>query len=206
MSENYHKLLLQNIEQNKQKGVTPKLLLHACCAPCLTHTLDFLSPHFDVAVFFYNPNIYDEKEYAKRLLTLQNFLERFNEKQNKAVNLIVPSYEPAEFYSFVKGYENEKEGGARCALCFKQRLASTARYAVKNSYDLFGTTLTISPHKDSALINSIGGDVAKKEGVGFLFSNFKKEGGYAKSIELCKQYNLYRQDYCGCYFSYSGKK
>ncbi len=202
---NYHKLLLQRIEKNKREGVIPKLLMHACCAPCLTYTLDFLSPFFDVAVYFYNPNIYGKEEYEKRLHTLESFLTQFNTAQNKKIKLIAPPYEPNKFYSFVKGFEKEKEGGGRCALCFEQRLSSTALYAAKNNYELFGTTLTISPHKNSALINSIGENVAKKEGVEFLFSDFKKEGGYAKSIELCKQYGLYRQDYCGCYFSYKDK-
>lgn len=172
-----------------------KLLLHACCAPCSSYVVEYLKDYFDIAILFYNPNIYPKEEYELRLREEIKLAEHFN------VELICGDYYPQEFFDEVKGYENEPEGGERCLRCFRQRLLYTAKKAKELNFDYFTTSLTISPLKNVENLNRIGIEVGKQEGVEFLLSDFKKKGGYARSVELSNQLGFYRQNYCGCVYS-----
>lgn len=172
-----------------------KLLLHVCCAPCSTSVIEALKEKYDLTLFFYNPNIEPEEEYLLRLKNAQNIAEDMN------LSLISADYNNKEWKDAVKGYENEKEGGKRCEICFKHRLEVSAKTAKEKGFNLFTTTLTVSPYKDAVLINKIGEETAKEHNLSFLSADFKKENGYRKSIELSKKHNLYRQHYCGCLFS-----
>ncbi len=179
-----------------------KILLHSCCAPCSTAVIERLKDEFEIVIFYYNPNIYPEEEYLKRKAEEIKYIKHLNETDKSVqISMLDSDYESDKFYSSVKGYENEREGGARCALCFKLRLEETARKAYQLGFDVFGTTLTVSPHKNAELINSIGLSIEKELGVKFLVSNFKKQNGYKRSIELSKENNIYRQNYCGCEFA-----
>lgn len=172
-----------------------KLLLHACCAPCSSYVVEYLKEYFDITILFYNPNIYPKEEYELRLREEIKLAEHFN------VELICGDYYPQEFFDEVKGYENEPEGGERCLRCFRQRLLYTAKKAKESNFDYFTTSLTISPLKNAENLNRIGVEVGKQEGVEFLLSDFKKKGGYARSVELSSQLGFYRQNYCGCVYS-----
>ena len=176
-------------------GERKKLLLHACCAPCSSACLERLKEHFDVTVFFFNPNIEDE-EYLKRKAELRRFISRTGWADELDCD-----HDTSEFYEVAKGLENCHEGGERCLACFRLRLSRTARAAKDGHFDYFGTTLTISPLKDAAAINAIGEELAKEYGVSWLYSDFKKRGGYLRSTQLSREYELYRQNYCGCVFS-----
>lgn len=179
-----------------------KILLQSCCAPCSTAVIERLAEEYNITIFYYNPNIYPEDEYIKRKGEEIKYIEIWNQKHpENPIELLDCDYEPAEFYKAVQGFENEREGGARCAICFKLRLSKTATLAKENGYDIFGTTLTVSPHKNAELINSIGISIEKEKGIPFLVSNFKKQNGYKRSVELAKENNLYRQNYCGCEFA-----
>lgn len=169
----------------------PKLLLHACCGPCSTSVLLLLKKYFIVDILYYNPNIYPYDEYNKRLLELKKVSDR----------VITLSYDDDLFYKRVLGYENMKEGGKRCYKCIEMRMEKTAIYAKENGYDFFTTTLSVSPHKSSKMINEIGYKLEKEYNIKYLYSDFKKKDGYKKSIILSKELNLYRQTYCGCKFS-----
>lgn len=175
-----------------------KILLHACCAPCLTYSAQKLcTDGYKPVVYFYNPNIQPFEEYNKRRDEIQRFCE-----QNDYELFIEESADEESFWlEEVKGMENEPEGGQRCAACFEFRLKKTAQYAKEQGFDLFTTTLTISPHKNSKVIFDIGEKIAKEHGIDFLCENFKKNDGFKKSLDLSKQYNLFRQNYCGCAFS-----
>lgn len=173
---------------------TPRLLLHSCCGPCSSYVLEYLSDYFDITLFFYNPNIQPAEEYEKRLLTQKKLLERA--KYKNPVAFLAGEYEPQRFFDMVKGLEGCKEGGARCEKCFELRLSKAAEIAKKGGFDYFATTLTVSPHKNAVLINEIGGRYQN-----YLPSDFKKREGYKRSIILSKEYELYRQGYCGCIFS-----
>lgn len=177
-----------------------KILLHSCCAPCSTAVIERLYDDYDITILYYNPNIYPEEEYIKRKNEEIKYLNHLNENGYK-ISMLDCDYESEKFYEKTKGYENEREGGARCAICFRLRLEKTAELAKENGFDLFGTTLTVSPHKNAELINSIGLALEKETGVKFLISNFKKQNGYKRSVELSKENNLYRQNYCGCEFA-----
>lgn len=190
---NYDKLMSEQISGLKNK---PKLLLQSCCAPCSTAVIERLVDFFDVTIFYYNPNIYPKEEYFKRSGEQVKLA-----KQLKNVKLIVCDYDEQQFLEKVKGLESEKEGGARCPVCFCLRLQQTAEFAKQNGYDFFATTLTVSPHKNEQIINQIGNQIAEKYGVKFLNSDFKKHEGYKRSIILSKEFDLYRQNYCGCRFS-----
>lgn len=172
----------------------PRLLLHSCCGPCSSYVLEYLSDYFDITLFFYNPNIQPAEEYEKRLLTQKKLLERA--KYKNPVAFLAGEYEPQRFFEAVKGLENCREGGARCEKCFELRLSKAAEIAKKGGFDYFATTLTVSPHKNAVLINEIGGRYQN-----YLPSDFKKREGYKRSIILSKEYELYRQGYCGCIFS-----
>jgi predicted adenine nucleotide alpha hydrolase (AANH) superfamily ATPase len=180
----------------KELNGTPRLLLQACCGPCSSYVLEVLTQYYDVTLFYYNPNIRPEAEYEKRLETVKQLLTRM--ETPRPVHLLEPGWRGAEFIQAVRGLEGEPEGGARCPVCFRLRLQETARLAREGGYDFFGTTLTVSPHKNAAALNEIGEDLAKQYGVKWLPSDFKKRNGYLRSIQLSKQYGLYRQDYCGC--------
>ena len=172
-----------------------KLLLHSCCGPCSSSVIERLRDYFDITVIYYNPNIEPKEEYEKRK---SEQLRLLNELGIKFMDI---DYLNNEYHEKVKGYENEPENGLRCPLCFELRLDKTASKAKENNFDYFGTTLTVSPHKNSKIINEIGLKLEEKYGVKFLLSDFKKEDGYKRSIELSKKYDLYRQDYCGCLYS-----
>lgn len=172
----------------------PRLLLHSCCGPCSSYVLEYLSDYFDITLFFYNPNIQPAEEYEKRLSAQKQLLERA--KYKNPVAFLAGEYEPQRFFEAVKGLENCREGGARCEKCFELRLSKVAEIAKKGGFDYFATTLTVSPHKNAVLINEIGGRYQN-----YLPSDFKKREGYKRSIILSKEYELYRQGYCGCIFS-----
>lgn len=179
------------------------LLLHSCCGPCSTAVCESLADEFDVTVFFFNPCITDEAEYQKRRKAQIDFIEKFNEGNigRCRVSFKEGDYRPSSFLKLTEGMENEPEGGKRCNLCFSQRLEKTAETAKLTGYDIFGTTLTVSPHKSFTLISEIGRMLALKYGLSFLDRDFKKKNGFARSVELSKKYGLYRQNYCGCRYS-----
>lgn len=187
------------IEKNSRNEVLPTLLLHSCCAPCSSYVIEYLSAYFKITVFYYNPNLYPDEEYAKRSAEQKKFISCFNAPN--PVSFIEVGFDPQEFYQKIKGLENEKEGGARCEKCFELRLQKTAELARERGFDYFATTLTISPMKNAELINAIGSRLACDIGVSYLPSDFKKKNGYKRSTELSKEYGLYRQSYCGCVFS-----
>ena len=172
-----------------------RLLLHSCCGPCSTHTIEVLKSNYDLTILYYNPCIFPQEEFQKRLEEQQRYADIVG------VKVITLPYDEQEFLSKVKGLELEKEGGKRCEVCFEVRLRQTARLCKQLGFDLFTTTLSVSPHKNTAKINEVGRKVACEEGVKFLEENFKKKDGYLDSIRISKQYDLYRQNYCGCRFS-----
>lgn len=181
----------------------PELLLHSCCGPCSTAVVERLAEDYNITLFFYNPNITDQEEYGLRIANQTQYLQCYNQSHDKlgAVGLIEGEYDTARFYDAVKGLEAEPEGGKRCACCISLRLERTAEEAARRGSPFFGTTLSVSPHKDHALICSIGKKLAEEKNIEFLTDDFKKKAGYQRSIELSKQYGLYRQNYCGCEFS-----
>ncbi len=191
---NYQNKLLDLINSLDYR---PKLLLHSCCGPCSTTVITMLKEYFDITVFYYNPNIEPREEYEKRK---SEQIRLIKELGSEFVKFLESDYANEEFRSVTKGLEEEKEGGARCSVCFKLRLEKTALKAKELDYEYFGTTLTVSPYKNSYIINEIGAMLEKNFGVKYLYSDFKKNDGYKKSIELSKKYNLYRQNYCGCLF------
>lgn len=180
-------------------GVRPRLLLHDCCAPCGSYVLTCLTDYFDIDILFYNPNIYPKAEYDKRLLELKKLCAAA--PFSKQVHLIEGRYDPKHFADCAAGLENEPEGKKRCEACFRLRLKEAAREAKQRGADWFTTTLSVSPHKDAALLNQIGRELEEEYGIRYLYADFKKRGGYQKSVALSKQYDLYRQDYCGCVYS-----
>ncbi len=175
------------------------LLLHSCCAPCSSYVLEYLSQYFEITLFYYNPNIGSREEYVKRTNELKSLISRVN--YPNPVTLIEGEYEPDVFYEMVRGLENEPERGKRCYECYKLRLKRTAKLAKELGVDYFTTTLSISPMKNAEWLNSIGEELGDEYEISYLPSDFKKKGGYQRSIELSKEYDLYRQDYCGCVFS-----
>jgi len=187
-----------------------RLLLHSCCAPCSSYVLTYIRSTFQITVLYYNPNITNREEYQKRASEEKRFIDTLNTEAEKAgtlsetvykIDYIDGDYFPEEFLEAVKGYEDCPERGERCAICFRMRLSEAARVAKEGGFDYFATTLTLSPLKDAELLNRIGTEEGERLGVSYLPTDFKKKGGYLKSIELSKEYGLYRQDYCGCAFS-----
>ena len=193
---NYQMMLLDLIKNLDHK---PKLLLHTCCGPCSTTCLEILSKHFDITVYYYNPNIEPYEEYILR----KKEQIRYIEEAGLDVKFLDCDYDHEDFQKIARGLEEEKEGRARCYACYTLRLSKTAQTAKRLGFEYFGTTLTVSPHKKSALINQIGAFQEKKYGVKYLYSDFKKNEGYKRSVELAKKYNLYRQNYCGCLYGRS---
>ena len=196
---NYQKETDRIIGKINEQGTPPKLLLHSCCAPCSSYTLEYLSQYFAITVFYFNPNISPESEFEKRFAEQKRLIEALPTK-NK-VELIKGEYDYGEFHKIAKGLENVKEGGERCFKCYRMRLEKTAALAKDMGFNYFCTTLSISPLKNSQKINEIGFEVAESFGVRWLPSDFKKREGYKRSIELSQQYGLYRQGYCGCSFA-----
>ena len=179
-----------------------KILLHSCCAPCSTAVIERLANDYDITILYYNPNIYPEEEYFKRKNEEIKYIEHLHKIQPEiSISLFDCDYDSKSFYEAVEGLEDEREGGARCAVCFKLRLEKTAVIAKEMNFDIFGTTLSVSPHKNSVLLNSIGKALEEKYQVKYLEANFKKQDGYKRSVELSKENNLYRQNYCGCEFA-----
>lgn len=175
------------------------LLLHACCAPCSSACLERLGDYFNISIFYYNPNITEEDEYLKRINEIKKFISEFKTKY--PIKLIEGRYDPNEFFEMAQGLESEPERGARCYKCYKLRLRESAKVASDLGFDYFCTTLTLSPHKNSNWINEIGEELDKEYTSTYLYSDFKKKNGYKRSIELSREYDLYRQDYCGCIYS-----
>lgn len=196
---NYQKELDKVIDKIQRDGITPTLLLHVCCAPCSSYCLEYLSQYFKIIVFFYNPNISFKEEYDYRLSEEKRLIGEM--KFKNPVEIIDSRYDPNEFFSAVKGLENEPEGGRRCLECFRLRLRESCKKAKEIGADYITTTLTISPLKNAQALNEIGSEFAKEYGVSWLFSDFKKREGYKRSIVLSQEYDLYRQNYCGCVFS-----
>lgn len=196
MPETYYKLCLKELSNIKEKQ---RILLHSCCAPCSSHVITFLSKYFDITILYYNPNISPIEEYNKRKEEQIRLINEFKKETN--IDIIDCDYDNDIYEKNIKGYENCPERGARCTICFNLRLEKTAKMAKKNNYDYFCSTLTVSPYKNATLINQIGEELSKKYNIKWLYSDFKKDDGYKKSIELSKKYNLYRQDYCGCIYS-----
>ncbi|MBO7217919.1 MAG: epoxyqueuosine reductase QueH [Clostridia bacterium] len=180
----------------------PKLLLHVCCAPCSSYVLEYLSEFFEITLYFYNPNISPEKEYLYRYEELKRLLV---ETKSEA-KLELGEYEPESFLEIARGREDEPEGGERCFLCYKLRLSKSGEYAARHGFDYFTTSLSISPYKNAEKLNEIGKEIAEELKIKYLYSDFKKKNGYKRSIELSKQYGLYRQDYCGCAYSKAQKE
>lgn len=201
---NYQKELDKIIEKNKANGNKPTLLLHACCAPCSSYVLEYLHNYFEITVDFYNPNIYPKEEYEYRSEEIKRLIKEMN--LDDKIELIVDEYYPDEFFNMAKGLEKEPEAGKRCFKCYELRLRRTAELAKERGFDYFTTTLSISPLKNADKLNEIGKKLSDEYNVPYLFSDFKKKNGYKRSIELSKEYNLYRQNFCGCVYSKSVKK
>jgi predicted adenine nucleotide alpha hydrolase (AANH) superfamily ATPase len=216
MQVNYQKALEQTLGEISMTGIvprlpeqtpsavsdvqkTPSLLLHSCCGPCSSYVLEYLSGYFHITILYYNPNIYPPEEFIKRADVQRQLVSAMAFKN--PVRLIVADYKPEEFDAAAAGLESEPEGGERCLKCFALRLEEAAKAARDGGFDYFATTLSVSPHKDAEALNSIGRELEKKYGVKHLYADFKKRNGYKRSIELSKQYGLYRQDYCGCLYS-----
>ena len=210
---NYHKELEKEIKKWSDKEMCPTILLHSCCAPCSSYCMEYLSKYAEITAFYYNPNITDENEYRHRVAELKRLIDEMFVGQTDEVlikdktstvhkpSFIEGEYDPDYFYNIAKGLESEPECGRRCIKCYELRLRKTAEEAAKGGYDYFTTTLTISPLKDAQVLNRLGIKLGEEYGVKYLPSDFKKNGGYQRSIELSREYNLYRQNYCGCEFS-----
>lgn len=201
---NYDRMCMAVIRQQTAAGRVPTLLLHSCCAPCSSATLEWLSQYFQITVFYYNPNIAPEGEFQKRLAEQRRLIAY--QPAVHPVQLIAGDYEPAAFAAVAKGYEDCPEGGARCMRCYRQRLEKTAVLAKEMGFDYFCTTLSISPLKDAQKINAIGQSVGEQYGVAWLPSDFKKQERYKRSIALSREYGLYRQNFCGCVYSKQEKE
>lgn len=196
---NYQVKLDEIIEKISKDGKVPKLLLHACCAPCSSYCIEYLSNYFDITIYYYNPNVEPETEFEKRANEMQKFVSTFESKN--PVKCVIEHYDSKEFEDAIKGHEEDPEGSYRCFICYRLRMEAAANYAKDHDFDYFTTTLSISPYKNSNKLNEIGQDLEKEIGVNYLFADFKKKNGYKRSIELSKDYKLYRQDYCGCKYS-----
>lgn len=201
---NYQKELDKLIEKIQKEQKVPRLLLHSCCAPCSSYVLEYLADYFEITVFYYNPNIFPESEYTKRILEQQMLIGEMQTKY--PVSFLAGNYDRERFREIAQGLEHLKEGGERCFKCYELRLAEAARIASEGRFDYYTTTLSISPMKNAEKLNEIGIQVGDKYGVSYLQSDFKKRNGYKRSIELSNEYGLYRQDYCGCEYSYRDRQ
>lgn len=197
--KNFQKELEKIIQKNQEEDKVPTLLLHSCCAPCSSYCLEYLSNFFKITIFYYNPNITEEEEYKKRVEEQKRFIHELPAKY--PISFIEGAYTPEKFYQIAKGYEKVPEGGERCFRCYQLRLEESGRVAKENHFDYFTTTLSISPLKNAEKLNEIGEEISKQFDIPYLYSDFKKKEGYKRSILLSKEYQLYRQDYCGCIYS-----
>lgn len=204
MKINYQLELDKILKQIQSQDQAPSLLLHSCCAPCSTYVLEYLSQYFKIGVLYYNPNIYPLSEYEFREEEQEKLINNLQTKN--PIKFIKADFNPMEYYKAVKGHEKDKEGGDRCAKCFELRLREAAKVASEKGFDYFTTTLSISPHKDSQLLNRIGEMLQEEYGVKYLFSDFKKKNGFKRSVELTQEHDMYRQDYCGCVFSFNERQ
>ena len=198
MENKNYQIVLDNILKDVSKlDRKPSLLLHVCCGPCSSYVLEYLSNYFEITILFYNPNIYPKEEYIRR----KEEMEEFVSKVYPNTKYIIMDYNEKEFYDAVRGYEHLGERSERCFKCYELRLKKTVEYAKENGYDYFTTSLSISPYKVSSKLNEIGSILEKEYGINYLYSDFKKKNGYKRSIELSREYNMYRQEYCGCVYS-----
>ena len=198
-SISYKYILNKELSKIKEAGITPRLLLHSCCAPCSSYVLEYLTEYFDITVYYYNPNISPMGEYEKRIAEQKRLISEM--KFKNSVSFIEGTYNHDEFISLTRGLENLPEGGERCSLCYEMRLEAAAQKAAEINADYFTTTLSVSPYKNTAKLNTIGLKLAMEYGIPYLVSDFKKNNGYKRSIELSTEYGLYRQNFCGCIFS-----
>lgn len=196
---NYQKELEAIIAKHQKNSEVPTLFLHSCCAPCSSYVLEYLSDYFRITVFYYNPNIYPDEEYYKRVEEQKVFIERLPAKY--PIQFVEGNFDKERFYERTKGMEDVLEGGERCFRCYELRLREAAEYAKERGMDYFTTTLSISPLKNAQKLNEIGLALEQEYHVKYLVSDFKKKNGYKRSVELSKEYDMYRQDYCGCVFS-----
>lgn len=199
MKINYQTELEKIIAEHQSRGETPTLFLHSCCAPCSSYVLEYLSKYFKITVFYYNPNIYPDEEYYKRVEEQKQFIKDF--KSDNPIDFTEGNFDKNRFYAVTKGMENLPEGGKRCFKCYELRLQEAAKYAKTHGFDYFTTTLSISPLKNAQKLNEIGLSLANEYNVKYLVSDFKKKNGYKRSVEISRQYGMYRQNYCGCIFS-----
>ena len=202
MRENYQLKLDKEIES--LHGERPELLLHSCCGPCSSYVLEYLTQYYKVTLLWYNPNIWPPEENDKRLHYQRKIINALGLKED--VSIVIPDYDHDRYLQMVSGLESEPEGGLRCTECFRMRLKEAAEAAERLGIGLYCTTLTVSPHKNAEKINTLGEKIGREHGVRFLPSDFKKRNGYKRSIELSREYDLYRQDYCGCEFAWRGER
>lgn len=199
MNVNYQKVLDETIKKIQLNNEVPTLLIHSCCAPCSSYCLEYLSEFFKITVLYYNPNIFPKEEYEFRAKEQERFINSFPAKN--PISFIEAPYTPEEFFDIAKGLEKEPEGGERCTKCYRLRLEYTAKIAKELNMDYFTTTLTISPLKDAKRLNCIGLELEEIYKIPYLVSDFKKKNGYKRSVELSKEYEMYRQNFCGCIYS-----
>ncbi|MBQ7288778.1 MAG: epoxyqueuosine reductase QueH [Clostridia bacterium] len=202
MKQNYQHLMEQQLAQFTAQNRRPRILLHGCCAPCASYVLEYLYAQADITMFFYNPNISPESEFSYRAAELNRLIA----ETGREIPVVCPAYDPTPFLQMAKGREHLPEGSERCYDCYALRLRAAADYAAQNGFDFFTTTLSISPHKNAEWLNQIGKALEAEYGVPYLYADFKKKNGYKRSIELSREYRLYRQDYCGCIFSKSARR
>lgn len=196
---NYQLQLDAIIADNQKAGRVPTLLMHSCCAPCSSYCLQYLAEYFHITILYYNPNISPKEEYEKRVAEQKRLLRELPVKYE--VSFLEGTYDPDRFFEMAKGLEDVPEGGERCFRCYEMRQREAAVYAKEGGFDYFTTTLSVSPHKNAQKLNEIGLALEQEYGVRYLVSDFKKKGGYLRSIELSREYDLYRQNYCGCVYS-----
>jgi len=200
---NYYNVSIAEINSFKDKGLRPKLALHACCAPCSSHTLEFLTPFFAVTIVYQNSNIYPEAEFKKRRDEVERFVQEFNIKNNQDVKVVFLPYDHEAFMKELRVFASEKEGGKRCHLCYEKRIEEALKHGSENGFDYATTTLTISRQKNSQVINAIAKKIAPRyPNIKYFYSDFKKKAGLLRVREMKKEYNLYQQEYCGCEYSY----
>lgn len=198
---NYDNLLKRLIIEWENKKIKPNILIHSCCAPCSTYVLEYLSKFANITIYFSNSNIHPKDEYIRRALVQKNFIYEFNVNTGNNIKFISEKYRPNVFVKKTKGLEKVQEGGERCNICYEMRLEETARKAEELGFDYFASALTISPQKNSIKINKIGYDIQERISIYYLPSDFKKNNGYKRSVEMCKEYNIYRQCFCGCIYA-----
>lgn len=193
----------RDVKERADAARKPKILLHSCCGPCSTAVIERLSERYDITVYFYNPNITDEAEHERRWEAQQQVVSKFNEGRPEETGVVLEQgpYDPERFFDAVKGFESEPENGSRCDICFRIRMEKAAERAEQGGFDEFATTLSVSPHKNTERINTIGYELEKNVGPSFLDESFKKKDGFKRSVEMSKEYGIYRQNYCGCVFS-----